>query len=1092
MMVVGRLSQNHGPKSELTGTTPKFCFNCGASLPEGAKFCPGCGTAVQPVSAPPAAPEPAPAEAAQESQPAGERRQVTILFIDLSGYTKLSNELDAEQVHALLQRFFAHVDSVVNNYGGTIDKHVGDAVMGVFGAPVAHDKDPERAVRAAIAVHASMAELSAEMGRELTVHIGIASGRVVARGTGSDSYQEYTVTGESVNLASRLQEMARGGESYISEAVFQATRKLISSRAIGEVSVKGFNEPITTYQLDGLLTIDAGAAPASFVGRQPELRKFRGAVEDCLETGRGEIVYIVGDVGIGKTTLLSHSCAIARERQMSVYEVAVFDFGVGKGQDAIGDLARQLLGIIPGTPKARRRQAVEDALQDGLFAQSHAAFVNTLIDVPQPPQLRAMFDALGHEARIQGRRAALAALIEGAGAKTALLVAVDDIHWANEDTLNDLAVVASVIARHPVIPVMTARRGNDPLDQAWHNRIADVPMITINVGPLRDEYAKALAQSYVAELNQYTLDCIKRAAGNPLFLEQLLINADTQQPSDVPDSIQSIVLARLDRLEPLDKRALLAASVIGQRFALNTLRQMIGAEGYDCSGLVDNFLVREDGADFIFANALIRDGAYESLLQANRRELHEKAAAWYDGRDSVLHARHLDRGGAQEAEAAYLAAARQSAEQYNFEQALVLLNRALELSGETTKSELALYRGELLLAAGRGEEAVNAYRRAQDLTNEDLALCDALIGQAAGLRLTGGRAEAMDLLSRAETIARDANFPVALAQIRYYRGNLLFTEGDRVGCMREQEKALEIARDADAPKWQAHALSGLGDAYYARGKIVAAHDYFNRSRELCRSLGLGTLETANRNMILRTWIYQNEWNAAADECLSVLEAAKQTANQSFEMFARLGLGWINTETADFDAAVDFIDSGLELTRALKLKRFEAVGLLNSARCRYFRGERMIAADLAREGVQICRETGMGFCGPGVLGMLALVSDSDEERSDALAEAEAILEKGCLGHNYYWLHRDAMESYLDRRDWAGVEHHATALAEFMAEDPVPYATFYIERARALAAVGQDPSDKNARAELKRVREYAEDTHLRAAVAAIDRATAPDQP
>jgi len=202
--------------------------------------------------------------------------------------------------------------------------------------------------------------------------------------------------------------------------------------------------------------------------------------------------------------------------------------------------------------------------------------------------------------------------------------------------------------------------------------------------------------------------------------------------------------------------------------------------------------------------------------------------------------------------------------------------------------------------------------------------------------------------------------------------------------------------------------------------------------------------------------------------------------------------WINTETADFDAAVDFIDSGLELTRALKLKRFEAVGLLNSARCRYFRGERMIAADLAREGVQICRETGMGFCGPGVLGMLALVSDSDEERSDALAEAEAILEKGCLGHNYYWLHRDAMESYLDRRDWAGVEHHATALAEFMAEDPVPYATFYIERARALAAVGQDPSDKNARAELKRVREYAEDTHLRAAVAAIDRATAPDQP
>ncbi len=1033
----------------------------------------------------PAATEAAPADAVPEISPAGERRQVTILFIDLSGYTRLSNELDAEQVHALLERFFSKVDSVVNNYGGTVDKHIGDAVMGVFGAPVAHDDDPERAVRAALAVHASMAELSAEMGRELTVHIGIASGRVVASGTGSDSHREYTVTGESVNLASRLQEMARGGESYISEAVYQATHKLISSREIGKVSVKGFDDPITTYQLDGLLTVDAGATSAAFVGRQPELGKFRGAVEVCLETGRGEVVYIVGDVGIGKTTLLNRFSGIARERQFSVHEVAVFDFGVGKGQDAIGALARKLLGISPGTHKDSRRQAAETALHDGMFAQSHAAFVNTLIDVPQPPQLRAMFDSLGHEARVQGRQAALVALIEGAAARTALLVAVDDIHWANEETLNDLAVVASVIANHPVIVVMTARRGGDPLDQAWHNRIADVPMTTINVGPLREEDARALAQSYFEKLNQYTLDCIERAAGNPLFLEQLLINAHTQQTSEVPDSIQSIVLARLDRLESMDKQALLAASVIGQRFALNTLRHMIDAPDYDCSGLVKNFLVREDGPDFIFANALIRDGAYESILQANMRELHEKAADWYDGRDSILHAQHLDRGGAKEAETAYLAAARQSAEQYHYDQSLTLLNRALEISKEANKFKLALYRGELLLTAGRGEEAVDAYRYAQDLANEDLALCDALIGQAAGFRLTGGRAEAMDLLSRAESIARGDDFSVALAQIHYYRGSLLFTEGDREGCMREQETALEFAHAADAPEWQAHALSGLGDAYYARGKIAAAHDFFNRSIELCRSLGMGALETANRNMILRTWIYQNEWDAASDECRSVLEAAKQTANRRLESFANLALGWIATETADFDAALNSLGSALELARDIKLKRFEAMGLLSMARCRYFRGERVMAADLAREAVQICRETGMGFCGPGVLGMIALASDSDEESNAALAEAEAILEKGCLGHNFFWLHRDAMESYLERRDWDGVERHARALAEFMAEDPVPYATFYIERARAIAAVGQNPDDENAQAELKRVRDYAENTHLQAALAAIDR-------
>ncbi|MBT5676058.1 MAG: zinc-ribbon domain-containing protein, partial [Rhodospirillaceae bacterium] len=260
----------------MTDATPNFCFNCGASLPQGANFCPGCGTAIQAAAAPPA--PAAPVESVPEKTPSGERRQVTILFIDLSGYTRLSNELDAEQVHALLERFFGKVDSEIKNFGGAVDKHIGDAVMGVFGAPVAHDNDPERAVRAALAVHAAMVELSAEMGRELTVHIGIASGRVVASGTGSDSHREYTVTGESVNLASRLQEMAKGGETYVSEEVYQATRKLIAARTIGEIQVKGFDSAVTAHQLDGLLATGDGAQTNIFVGRQPELKKFKGSV----------------------------------------------------------------------------------------------------------------------------------------------------------------------------------------------------------------------------------------------------------------------------------------------------------------------------------------------------------------------------------------------------------------------------------------------------------------------------------------------------------------------------------------------------------------------------------------------------------------------------------------------------------------------------------------------------------------------------------------------------------------------------------------------------------------------------------------------
>ncbi|MBT6828662.1 MAG: tetratricopeptide repeat protein [Rhodospirillaceae bacterium] len=327
-----------------------------------------------------------------------------------------------------------------------------------------------------------------------------------------------------------------------------------------------------------------------------------------------------------------------------------------------------------------------------------------------------------------------------------------------------------------------------------------------------------------------------------------------------------------------------------------------------------------------------------------------------------------------------------------------------------------------------------------------MARCDALIGQAAGLRLTGGRVEAMDILARAEQIVEEANFTIGLAQIHYYRGSLLFVDGDREGCLSAHEKALDFATKADAPHWQAHALSGLGDAYYARGQIATAHDFFNRSMELCRSLGLGALETANRNMILRTWIYQNEWDAAADECRAVAEAARQIGNRGAELAARLGLGWIATEMADYDAAKRHLQSSLDIARAIKMKRFEAVGLMNLARCLIFQGKRPQAAELAREAAGICRDTGMGFCGPGVLGVLALASESIEDRDKALAEGQAILDKGCLGHNFYWFHRDAMEAYLESRDWDGAERHAEALATFMAEDPLPYAVFYIERAR----------------------------------------------
>ena len=174
----------------------------------------------------------------------GERRQVTILFADLAGFTELSSALDAEELHAVVSRFFEAADRVVAHYGGTVDKHMGDAVMALFGAPVAHGDDPLRAVRAAFDIHVAMAGLSAELGRALEVHVGIASGEVVAGGLGSEHRREYTVLGDSVNLAARLDDLAGAGETLIADAVYRAVSAAVDCAALGEVPVKGLERPV--------------------------------------------------------------------------------------------------------------------------------------------------------------------------------------------------------------------------------------------------------------------------------------------------------------------------------------------------------------------------------------------------------------------------------------------------------------------------------------------------------------------------------------------------------------------------------------------------------------------------------------------------------------------------------------------------------------------------------------------------------------------------------------------------------------------------------------------------------------------------------
>jgi class 3 adenylate cyclase/tetratricopeptide (TPR) repeat protein len=1051
------------------------CRPCGFANRPGAKFCGRCG---QPLAKPDG-------ETGRPPISIGDRRQVAVLFADLCGFTRLSTELDAEDIHQLLGRFFETVDGVIEKSGGRIDKHIGDAVMAIFGAPVAHDNDVERALHAAVEIHRAIAQLGEIAGRQLEVHVGIASGEVVASGTGSSRHQEYTVTGEAVNLAARLNDLAKPGETLVSEAIHRALSGKIDSEPLGEMAIPGLSDPVSVWRILGYRVARRSLSPLA--GRRNELRQFAAALEICRDTRAGQTVYLRGEAGIGKTRLAEEFISLAEAVGFACHKALVLDFGVAEGEDAIRSLVRSLLAIAADADRAQRERAAESLIREGSFDQSAPVFLNDLLDLPQPTELRAIFDAMDTSTRNRERQALVARLVSTAALRRPLLLVVEDIHWAGALTLQYLAQISGSLTDCPAVLLLTSRIEGDPLDQSWRAMTNDGPLLTLDLAPLRREEAMALAAAFTDVVDQLAGQCIERAAGNPLFLEQLLRSAENYAAGAVPASIQSLVLARMDQLSPADRRALQVASIIGQRFSLDALRSILQEPKYELDGLLRAFLVRSTGTEYLFAHALIRDAVYGSLLKATRRELHDRAATWFTGRDPTLTAEHLDRAEDASAPAAYLAAAMAQAEAYRFERARELTQRGLELSHKPADAfALTLLKAELLLDMGAVADAGVAYRDAVERAPDDIALCRARLGLAAAMRVSDQHKSALTELDAAEPIANTQGLIRELSSIHHLRGNLYFPLGNIDGCLKEHERALDYARRAGWKEGEARALGGLGDGYYLRGRMATAHDHFAHCVTLCQANGFGRIEVANRHMIGWSGLYLGPLAGAELEGVTVIDMASRVSHHRAEMLGRFLVIFVRIETGKLTELRREIDLAHGLARRLGARNFEAQAFVHSARLLALESHRTEAMVEAKKALEVSRAAGIAFLGPFILGTIARLAEDPATYRDALAQAEALLAAGAVGHNYFWFYRDAIDVALAYEDWALAERCATALEAYTASEPIVWADLIIARGRALAAFGMGRSDTDLAVEIARLKGEASRLGWQQAIPALDRA------
>ena len=512
--------------------------------------------------------------------------------------------------------------------------------------------------------------------------------------------------------------------------------------------------------------------------------------------------------------------------------------------------------------------------------------------------------------------------------------------------------------------------------------------------------------------------------------------------------------------------------MLGQRFGLDALRYLLDDQDYARTPA-------GSGADPPDRRTMPAANTSSPMRWFRRRctarfcapagnDLHRRAAAWYAGGDPALRAEHLGYAGDEQAAAAYLEAARFHIAGYRFERARSLIERGLTLDcGRADRFALACLHGDVLDALGSIRPAIAAFEAARDLAETDAEQYRAWFGLAAGMRMVDDLTGALDALERAEAAAMRAGLVAERFHIHHLRGNLCFPRGDLDGCLREHEAALEWARRANAPELELHALSGLGDAFYLRGRMITAHGYFSRCVRRARERELPRIEVENLYMDAVTRLFMIDLGAALASAREAIDVAVRIGHRRAEMLSHIVASEVLSELGDEEACRSHYTRAQALTAQLGALRFEAENLLGLGRMALHAGRRAEALDLLTRAMEIAVQTGIGYLGPSILAQLAMAHEAPDERRRLLDEGAAMLTGGSVSHNHLTFHREAIEVALDMEDWAAAAHYADRLEDYTSPEPLPWSGLFITRGRLLARAGQGERGDELRQDLTRV-------------------------
>jgi class 3 adenylate cyclase/tetratricopeptide (TPR) repeat protein len=887
------------------------CPSCGAVNDAASRFCSTCGSQLAVVG--------------------DERRVVTVLFADIVGYTSLAEPLDPEKVKNLVDGWFERLVEDIAEFGGRVDKILGDAIVALFGAPIAHEDDAERAVRAALRMQQTIASMAPAPVLEpsgvaalptIRMRIGVNTGEVLVgalRAGGS-----MTAMGDVVNTASRLQTSARPGEVVVGGPTYAATHGVIGYEPRGMLAARGREERVEAWAAVETL-LPPGYRPrrpsVPLVGRDTELALLRNALDSSITNSRALLVLVVGDAGLGKTRLAAELADWAvLEHEAIALEGRCVPYGEANVWWPVAEALRQACFIDPTAPADEARTRTLDRVAQAFHLPPDDAEVLRVTN--------GILHMLGYEGALRAgdqpsardeAAEAVVSFVEASTSHQPVVIQLSDLHWADAAVVELIDLLLERLARRPYVLVATARQG---IRERWNPRPGRHNAIVVNLDPLEGPAASELLESLVGwslpnDVRDALLD---RSGGNPFFLEELVALLGEREAAELdgeagppeltalPDTLRGLVAARLDGLTPDERTVLTDAAVLGRRGSIVHLRRINEhlTRGIDVDRSMAELVAKElfqlDEGLWSFRSDLVREVAYNTLTKADRAKLHAGIAMWIESH----HEGEWSDGTVD-----------QLAHHFGVSAAL-----ADDLGGTSGVPEEVCDKAVRWLS-----EAADRARR-----GELHVVADRLATQGLGLVGDAPSVPRLELLLCRSSARADA--------------------WDLEGARCDAEQARLDAEALGEPSLAARALLVLGDVEQKSGLADQAVETLARAAAAFAALG----DDRGRGEALRLQgmaeMFRGALEAAEDAVRAALEAFREVGSAGGEAWALQNLAWIAFTQGRTDEAERRLDTAVETFRQLGdvAGTGWALGLL--AFVKFQQGDRDAAERL---GVQVLNE-----------------------------------------------------------------------------------------------------------------------------------------